>query len=270
MKVIILAAGEGTRLRPLTDSMPKCMVPLAGAALLKRQLAALRRAGLNDISIVLGYRSEAVRSAVSGCRFFDNPQYAVTNMVYTLMCASEVLESGDDVLVAYSDIVYEPGVISALLAAKPAPMRIACNAEWEKCWRLRLDNPLDDAETFKVDQCGNVVEIGRKAASYADIEGQYMGLFILDAATAGMLPKLYRSWPDSDMFEGREKRNMFMTALLQKLLDDGVRGASVPVPGGWLEVDTMDDLQLYDDLEAKGELAAICRLETTPPQRKQG
>lgn len=261
MKVIIPAAGEGVRLRPLTDSMPKCMVPLAGEALLIRQLAALCRAGLDDISIVLGYRSESVKAAVTNCRFFENPEYAATNMVHTLMCAQEVLEEGDDVLVAYSDIVYEPGVVSALLAAEPAPMRIACNSEWEKCWRLRLDNPLDDAETFKADRNGNVLELGRKAKSYAEIEGQYMGLFILDAAAAGMLPKLYRSWPDDEIFEGREKKKMFMTALLQNLLDAGVRGASVSVPGGWLEVDTLDDLRLYDGLQAKGMLASICRLE---------
>lgn len=260
MKVVILAAGEGVRLRPITNTIPKCLVPLAGKPLLARQLEALRLAGPEDISIVTGYRSDAVKKMFPDLHFFDNTDYATTNMVYSLICASEILESGEDILVAYSDIVYEPHVITALLAAESAPLRIACNTEWEACWRLRMENPLDDAETFKIDDTGRITELGRKASSRDEIQGQYMGLFILDGEIAGKLPTLYASWPDEASFEGRKKKNIFMTALLQHLLDGGVVGKPVLVPGGWLEVDTLDDLRLYESLHERGSLKEICNI----------
>lgn len=260
MKVVILAAGEGVRLRPLTNTVPKCLVPLAGKSLLARQLDSLRSAGLRDISIVTGYHAPSVREAFPDCRFFDNPEYASTNMVHTLMCAAEILESGEDVLVAYSDIVYEPRVVEALAGAENAPLRIACNTDWEACWRLRMENPLDDAETFKTDGRGRVTELGRKARSLDEIQGQYMGLFVLGATLACSLPSLYRQWPDDALFEGRKKRSMFMTAMLQQLLDDGTEGVSVSVGGGWLEVDTLDELRLYEALHGRGELDRICKL----------
>lgn len=264
MNVVILAAGEGTRLRPLTERVPKCMVPLAGRPLLARQLDALDRAGLDRVTLVVGYRADVVRDAFPGRAFRDNPDYATTNMVHSLMCARDILTAGDDVLVAYSDIVYEPGVVRALAAAPSAPMRIASNRAWERCWGARLARPLDDAETFKVDPDGRVLELGRKAIDPADVQGQYMGLFVLRADVAAGLPARYDAWSDGDRFEGRPKRAMFMTALLQHLIDEGVDARAVPVDGGWLEVDTTEDLAVYERLHAAGELDAICRLDDAP------
>ena len=85
MKAIILAAGEGKRLKPYTDSRPKCMVPLAGRPLLHWQLDVLRSAGIKDIVIVGGYRAEALKAC--GASVVTNPRYDSTNMVGTLFCA---------------------------------------------------------------------------------------------------------------------------------------------------------------------------------------
>ncbi len=85
MKAIILAAGEGTRPRPHTRSRPKCLVELGGHPLLSYQLAALRGAGVNDITIVTGYLREQIEAYGLATRSaFDaahNPRYNSTNMV---------------------------------------------------------------------------------------------------------------------------------------------------------------------------------------------
>ena len=60
MRAVVLAAGEGTRLRPYTLDRPKCLVPLAGRPLLEWQTTALRRAGIDDVTILTGYRAEQV------------------------------------------------------------------------------------------------------------------------------------------------------------------------------------------------------------------
>ena len=82
MKAIILAAGQGTRLRPLTDNKPKCMVELLGKPLIQHQLETLRRNGIDEIHIATGYMQEKIDFERTTKHF--NPKYESTNMVYTL------------------------------------------------------------------------------------------------------------------------------------------------------------------------------------------
>ena len=112
MRAVILAAGCGTRLRPLTDNRPKCMVELAGSSLLERQLMVLRAAGIDQITVVTGFRSDKIDA--DGCHLVHNPDYSVTNMVATLFCAREAFSAEHDLLISYGDIVYEPRVLASV------------------------------------------------------------------------------------------------------------------------------------------------------------
>ena len=78
-RAIILAAGQGLRLRPLTDDKPKCLVSLQGKTLLEHQVQALKSEGIQDIHVVGGYCFEKIDSAGYKCSL--NPQYKKTNMV---------------------------------------------------------------------------------------------------------------------------------------------------------------------------------------------
>ena len=256
MRAIILAAGEGKRLRPLTDDRPKCMVELAGKPLLAHQLESLRRAGVGPITIVTGYRPESI--AALGYDTRHNPDFASTNMVATLMCAADLLDGGDDVLVAYSDIVYEPRVVSAI-ARCDAPLSTSVDRSWLELWRERLDDPLSDAETLKLDADGNILELGRRARSYDQIEGQYMGLIHASASFAPTLVEIYRRLDRGADYDGQTFQNMYMTSFLQRLIDLGYPLRAVVVDGGWLEVDSTSDLLLYKRLAETNRLAAFWR-----------
>src|SRR5690606_20973961 len=85
MKVIFLAAGQGTRLRPLTDDRPKCMVPFLGKPLIERDIETLRLCGVNDILVIGGYRAEKLEGL--GVEIVLNPRFETTNMVQTLFSA---------------------------------------------------------------------------------------------------------------------------------------------------------------------------------------
>ena len=98
MKAIILAAGEGKRLRPLTNKKPKCMVEVNGKSIISHQIECLRRNGIESINICLGYASKEV--CFDKVIYHYNTNYARTNMVYTLFCAKSELEN-DDILVSY-------------------------------------------------------------------------------------------------------------------------------------------------------------------------
>ena len=90
VKAIILAAGQGTRLRPLTDDIPKCMVEVNGKPILNRQLDTLQSAGIENIIVVTGYEENKINDPRITKVF--NEEYASTNMLYSLLCAEDYME----------------------------------------------------------------------------------------------------------------------------------------------------------------------------------
>lgn len=253
-RAVILAAGEGTRLRPLTDHLPKALVPLGGVPLLARHMTVLHRAGIADISIVAGYCAEALEG--SGAHLFFNPHYASTNMMASLHCAKALFDGHDDVVVAYGDIVYELRVLAALLAAT-APLAVVVDLGWHSLWSFRMDDPLSDAETMKLDALGNIVELGKKPRTLDDIQGQYIGLFKVDRRFAKQFFARYEQMPDGMLFEGRPREKMYMTSYLQHQIDHGTQVRAATVTNGWLEVDSVQDLRRYEAAHAQGLLARL-------------
>lgn len=253
-RVVILAAGEGTRLRPLTECLPKTLVPLGGRPLLERQLAVLRAAGVDDLYLVAGHCAQALEG--HGAQLVMNERYAETNMVASLHCARHLFDGDDDVVVAYGDIAYEPRVLSALLASR-APVSVVVDLGWWELWRLRMDDPLADAETLKLGPTGDILELGRKPRSRDEIQAQYIGLFKIDRAIARDFFVPYDALMREPLFEGRPSEKMYMTSYLQHLIDRGVQVKSVPVRHGWLEVDSVDDLARYEAALAQGTLSPL-------------
>lgn len=271
MQVIILAAGEGTRLRPYTESVPKCMIPLMGRPLLHWQLKALEQAGLKDICVVTGYKSEVIERAFPQLEFFHNEEFAQSNMVHSLYAARKALARGKDVLVAYSDIVYQPEIIQNLLSA-PAPeggVLLASNSGWRELWQLRMEDVMADAESFILDESGHVLKLGEKTDNPDHVQGQYTGLFVLQAEEAARTPALYEALPPEAALEGRPKKQIFMTAWLQYRIDAGVPVKAVEKNGGWLEVDTVDDLLLYRAWAESGLLEKFWNFYQTDGKRQQ-
>ena len=261
MRAVVLAAGEGTRLRPFTNDRPKCLVELAGRPLLAWQLDALAVAGVEDVTIVTGYREDQI---TVGTRRVHNARFDETNMVASLMCARDAFDGGDDVLIAYSDIVYEPRLVRAL-AADRSEVGVVVDRAWRTLWELRMADPLSDAETLRVGADGRLLELGRTAHSYADIEGQYVGLVRVRADVAPEWTRRFDALDPAGPYEGRDRDHMFMTAFLQLVIDDDRPVHAVMVDGGWLEVDTCDDLDIYRGLHERGGLDEFVRLSEVTP-----
>jgi choline kinase len=137
---------------------------------------------------------------------------------------------------------------------------VVVDRAWQRLWELRMEDPLADAETLRLDADGYLVELGRTPETVADIEGQYVGLVLVRAGAAAEWCDRYDALAPGGDYEGRDRDHMFMTAYLQLLIDAGVRIDAVGVDAGWLEVDTIDDLRAYDALRARGELGVIVDL----------
>ena len=107
MKIIILAAGQGVRLRPLTDTKPKCMVEYKEKSIIDHLLETIKEFSIDDISIINGYKKEVLEEYLRDEKvsFYTNENYSNTNMFSTLFCAKE--EMDDDIIISYADIIYK-------------------------------------------------------------------------------------------------------------------------------------------------------------------
>ncbi len=255
MKIIILAAGQGTRLRPLTDDKPKCMVEVNGKSILERQLDTMRSCGIReeDITIVTGYRSDVLirRFESTGMHIIVNQSYETTNMVCSLMCAKELMKAEEDIIVSYGDIIYNTAVFQKILDAKD-PFSVIVDDGWYDYWSERCENPLDDAETLMYDEDHYLLEIGQKTTELSKVQSQYIGLMRfrgdgLKAVLEISEEAERRSVQGKKLWRtDRNYAKMYMTDLLQGLIDEGNKLRAVHIQRGWFEIDDGDDLKVVE------------------------
>lgn len=239
-KAIILAAGRGSRMREMTDDRPKALVELASKPLVAWQVEALRGAGIDDIIIVTGYRGDQLIPYAD--RTVRNDDWADTNMVCSLMCAADEIDG--PVIISYSDIVYSPSIVKKLIAAS-GDTALTYDKDWLSQWSRRFDDPLSDAETFRIADNGVITEIGGKANSPSDIEGQYMGLLRFSPQTIAAI----RTTTTQD-----ERAKMDMTSLLMRLINAGHDIHGSAISGGWCEVDSTSDLRVAHEFVNEGKV----------------
>ena len=257
MKAIVLAAGQGTRLLPLTLDRPKCMVLFNGKALLDRLLETLKAASVADVVVVSGYKSDHIRR--TGAKTVKNERFATTNMVATLFSAENEFPTDQDLLISYSDIIYEARVIEALRACD-APVSVPVNTSWRQLWEKRFQDPLSDAESLRIGEGGRLLEIGRKAKTLEEIEAQYMRLVKVRADYVGKFREHYTKMSRTERYDGKDFDNMYMTSFIQNLIDNKWDVRVVPVDGGWLEIDSVEDLEVYESWARDGSLLQFIRL----------
>lgn len=255
MKVIILAAGQGTRLRPLTDDRPKCMVEVNGKSIIERQLDVMYACGIaqKDIIIITGYRGEVLKDKFAGSslHFVSNQEYESTNMVYSLMCARELMEEQEDILISYGDIIYNEAVLRKIMNAEPEAAVIVDDG-WYSYWSERCENPLDDAETLMFDEHDILTEIGQKTTDLDRVQAQYIGLMRFQAAGLRAMLGLAKTAEERTLNgvglwrTSRTYQKMYMTDLLQGMIDEGYKLKAVHINRGWFEIDDCDDLKVVE------------------------
>lgn len=120
---VILAAGMAKRLRPLTDACPKCLLKIGERTLLQRTVDAMIAAGINELVVVTGYRAEMIRDFLTtqypslNIHFIHNGDYEHNNNIFSLWMTRPYTE-GKDFLLSDSDILFDPQLIRAVLAAE--------------------------------------------------------------------------------------------------------------------------------------------------------
>lgn len=245
MKAVILAAGSATRLRPLTEHLPKCLLEVAGRPILRRLLDHLAALGVTEVTIVLGYLGSKIREAVQQwspeirVNFTDNTEYASTNNGYSTLLAGPAA-SGHEFVLLDADIVCEREVIARVL-----------RHEIPDCLGVRPSDSLG-VEEMKIvlDAKGRVRECAKTVDPKTAI-GESIGInrFSADASTR-FFAALH------DRVRGKGLVNEYNDSAVQQMIDE--QGYELwPVDLGTLycaEIDTPADL---------AEVDAIVRTLTT-------
>ena len=153
MRGIILAAGKGSRLNGTAGESPKCLVAAGGTTLVERQIAILRAAGIEDITVVVGCQADRVRRACGqGVTYVENARYAETNSMYSLWMARPLLYQGFVVL--NCDVLFHPVLLDDLLTARHENALLLAYRD--------ADQPAFGDEEMKVQvRCGRVVDMSK-------------------------------------------------------------------------------------------------------------
>ena len=174
---MILAAGMAKRLRPLTDTMPKCLLKVGGRTLLERTVEAMRQAGISEFVVVTGYRGDMIRDFLSAYdeslsfTFLHNADYEHNNNIYSLWMAGEVVR-GKDFLLMDSDIFCDPAAVVRIAQEPESALAVNRHECGEEEMKVVVDADMRITEISKTcrpeDAMGESVGIEKIAADYSD------------------------------------------------------------------------------------------------------
>jgi choline kinase len=222
LTAIYLAAGEGRRLRPLTDTLPKAMLEVGGKTLAERSLSALRAAGVPRIVAVTGHCADSfapLDDLIDELR--QNPRYDSANNVYSLWCTKDVVARG--CYIVNSDVLFETAVAERLAAAKTS------------CVLCASDHGVDRESMKVVVGNGRVRTLSKSVANESNSE--YIGLTRIDPAHGPRLAEILQAFVD------RGETDVYYEDALNVLAAEAPVG-TVDVDGlAWIEIDDHGDLR---------------------------
>ncbi len=244
MKAVILAAGQGTRIRSIHGERPKCLIDVDERTILDHQLDALRIAGVDDVAIVVGYEKEQIIAHAKQrngpnqkIQFIENSAFALTNNIYSLWLSLEWLR-GDSFVCLNADVIFDPGIlVSAVRSVAPISMIV---------------DPLWREETMKVTISHNRVLRMSKGISREEFGGTYIGITIFSHA---IQERFFGKM--GDVISARRVKEFFNVAV-QELADEGIRVGFTSTDGLlWAEIDDPLDLtfaqkSVFPQLAARG------------------
>lgn len=236
MNAVILAAGVASRLRPLTDSTPKCLLTLGGKTILQRTVDNLLTNGVDSLVIVTGYLREQIvqfmRMQYPQLRptFIHNDVYATTNNIYSLWLARDAVR-GDDMLLLDSDILFDRRIVTALL-----------DSPHTDCLALNRDIAVGEEEIkVRLDGNSRVLEISKTVAIDA-AAGESIGI---ERFSAPFVEGLYDLL--ADMIEQEELVGIFYEAAFERMIERGSALHAVDISAfPCMELDTVEDFHAAD------------------------
>ena len=241
IKAILIAAGPSSRLMPITNEKPKCLLEVGGQTILERALGALRENGIESIVVVRGYHSDLIN--YPNVTYYQNPNFRNNNILRSLFYAED--EMNEDFIFSYSDILYSREIVAKLIHSE-ADIALIVDVNWIEHYEGRDQHPISEAELVKVER-GRVVKIGKDVVSPEEAHGEFIGLAKFTKSGADVMRAAYHrvaeEHPAAPFHQAASLEKAYMTDMIQELVDNGAAVKSVDIESGWMEIDTAQDFE---------------------------
>ena len=226
MKVLILAAGRGTRISRYLSGNPKCTVDIGGERLIQYTIKLLNKKGITDIGIVLGYRGDVIKECLKdyNVSYYTNPFYDVTNSIASAWFAKDFLNQYDDTIIMNGDVYMEEGLLDRVMNVDKSPIMIA-------------DGTRKDEADYKFYYENGLLRKYGKELSGDDISGEYVGIgrfdksfmpTFIDKMNEMINQQKHNVWWENIIYEMTVKNNVYV---------EEINGLF------WAEVDYIEDYE---------------------------
>lgn len=246
MQAVILAAGMGTRLAPLTSHTTKCMVPLHGRPLIAYMLDGLAQAGISRVVMVVGHGAETVKAALGEfyadlpITYVENAEYRTTNNIYSLALAAPQLQE-DDTLLIESDLIVAPSILRA--CAQEPGEAVALVAPY-RAWMDGTVTLLAPDRTVRRFISKQLLDPALAESYYKTVNIYKLGR---EFARSCFVPELERSLASAG-------RHVYYETVFGTIVEQGLATIRALVVDGapWYEIDTPEDLAVAERMFGGG------------------
>lgn len=237
MKAVILAAGLGSRLRPITDKVPKCMVPVNGIRIIDKQIDNLLKNNVTEIYVVSGYLHEVLDSHLKTnyptVQIVHNERYNETNNMYSLYMTEQYVK-GEDFLLMNADVYFDSNIITGMLDGEGS--KIAC------------DYSQYMEESMKITCTDNKINHISKKVSEVEYDAVSIDVYRLSAKDGLVLFDEV-----NDTILNRKDVNSWTEVALDHIFDK-TSFAPYRIQGRWFEIDNHEDLAKAEAIFAGDEI----------------
>lgn len=231
MKAIILAAGVGSRIRPMTDNCPKSLLRINGKTILEMMISNLQDCGINEIVFVLGYLQEQIKEFVKtdfpnlNARYITNERYAETNTGFSLMLAKDLI--GESAFIKFdADVVFDKEILQRLI-----------ECDYENCLCIDKNINLDAEEIKVIVEDENRIVKASKTVNPKEAVGESIGIEKISRETAKLLFSELEL-----MMQDKQHHQEYYEGAYERLIEKNVPFHALNISGlRWTEIDTHED-----------------------------
>ncbi|MDR2196211.1 MAG: phosphocholine cytidylyltransferase family protein [Gallionellaceae bacterium] len=226
MKVLIMAAGVGSRISRHLQNQPKCCVEVDGKPLIKGTMELLNRKGITNIAVVTGYQEKFILQALEGFQYtrYFNPFYRVANSISSAWFARDFI-AGDDLLIMNGDVFMEDSVLDQLLSDDRSPLMLSDSTRIEEAdYRFQWSD-------------GRLLKYGKQLGN-EETTGEYVGIAKLDRDyLVGFRQRIIEAVAAEDY-------NCWWEDVIYRTVDEGKDVYVKDIAGRfWAEVDYVEDYE---------------------------
>ena len=241
MKVIIISAGNASRLEDLTKGKPKGLLDINGKIILDRQISLFKKNGIDQIIIITGPNKNF---GIENVSYINDANYEQHDVLGSLMVAKDEIKG--KILTSYSDILFEESILQQLLEF-PGDIGLPVDLNWEKSYEDRTEHPKSEADNVLIKN-EKITRIQKhiEKKDDRDIIGEFLGPMIFSEKGPKIFVEQFlklQKTHQGSFHKAPSLKKAYLTDMLQELIDLGYDIVPIVINGKWCEIDTPQDLE---------------------------